>query len=219
MSSARSSSRWPVCTHSAVAAQLVAVVEAFLLCQREAFPPHVEVTQPRVDLAIVYPAWKTRKKMMLGGIVVDLQVALHWFSPAVLSLRSYFWWLLLVHLNLEAGYCKHFILNKPFRYGNAVSAPEGDFQARALFLNRSKVSRHLFLAPNLGQVPCGRTHRHRTSSPLVPCNVLSPQWNSTAHKYARLRPPEPPARPVSPAPGLLEPLRGLLHGVECVIRS
>lgn len=45
-----------VSTHPAVAAQLVAVVEAFLLCKREAFPPLVEVAQPRVDLVVVYSA-------------------------------------------------------------------------------------------------------------------------------------------------------------------
>lgn len=43
-------------THPAVAAQLVAMVEAFLLGQREALPPLVEVAQPRVDPALVHSA-------------------------------------------------------------------------------------------------------------------------------------------------------------------
>lgn len=50
-----------VSTHPAVAAQLVAMVEAFLLRQREALPPLVEVAQPRVDLVVVYSAWKTKE--------------------------------------------------------------------------------------------------------------------------------------------------------------
>lgn len=50
-----------VSTHPAVAAQLVAMVEAFLLRKREALPPLVEVAQPRVDLVVVYSAWKTRE--------------------------------------------------------------------------------------------------------------------------------------------------------------
>lgn len=41
-------------THPAVAAQLVAMVEAFLLGQREALPPLVEVAQPGVDLVIIH---------------------------------------------------------------------------------------------------------------------------------------------------------------------
>lgn len=41
-------------THPAVAAQLVAVVEAFLLGQREALPSLVEVAQPCVDLVIIH---------------------------------------------------------------------------------------------------------------------------------------------------------------------
>lgn len=45
-----------VSTHPAVAAQLVAMVEAFLLGQREALPPLVEVAQPCVDLVIVHSA-------------------------------------------------------------------------------------------------------------------------------------------------------------------
>lgn len=43
----------PVDTHPAVAAQLVAMVDAFLLRQREALPPLVQVAQPRVNLAVV----------------------------------------------------------------------------------------------------------------------------------------------------------------------
>lgn len=46
-----------VSTHPAVAAQLVAVVDAFLLGQRETLPPLVEVAQPRVDLAVVHSTW------------------------------------------------------------------------------------------------------------------------------------------------------------------
>lgn len=41
-------------THPAVTAQLVAMVEAFLLGQREALPPLVEVAQPGVDLVIIH---------------------------------------------------------------------------------------------------------------------------------------------------------------------
>lgn len=46
-----------VFTHPAVAAQLVAVVEALLLRQRQPFPPLVEVAQPRVNLVVVHPTW------------------------------------------------------------------------------------------------------------------------------------------------------------------
>lgn len=41
-------------THPAVAAQLVAVVEAFLLGQREPLPSLIEVAQPCVDLVIIH---------------------------------------------------------------------------------------------------------------------------------------------------------------------
>lgn len=41
-------------THPAIAAQLVAMVEAFLLGQRESFPPLVEVAQPCVHLIIIH---------------------------------------------------------------------------------------------------------------------------------------------------------------------
>jgi len=54
-------------THPAVAAQLVAVVDALLLGQREALPPLVEVAQARVDLAIVHPTCSREKK---GGVSV-----------------------------------------------------------------------------------------------------------------------------------------------------
>lgn len=47
------------------------MVEAFLLRQREALPPLVEVAQPRVDLVVVYSAWNTKE-----GNAVDFQVAL-----------------------------------------------------------------------------------------------------------------------------------------------
>lgn len=46
----------PVATHPAVAAQLVAVVEALLLGQGEALPPLVEVAQSGVDLALIHAA-------------------------------------------------------------------------------------------------------------------------------------------------------------------
>ena len=45
-----------VATHPAVAAQLVAVVDALLLGQREALPWLVEITQPGVDLAVKHAA-------------------------------------------------------------------------------------------------------------------------------------------------------------------
>lgn len=45
-----------VATHPAVAAQLVAVVDALLLGQREALPWLVEITQPGVDLAVEHAA-------------------------------------------------------------------------------------------------------------------------------------------------------------------
>ena len=53
----------PVCTHPAVAAQLVAMVDAFLLGQWEALPPLVEVAQTRVDLAIVHSTWGRKEWM------------------------------------------------------------------------------------------------------------------------------------------------------------
>lgn len=50
-----------VATHPAVAAQLVAMVEALLLREREALPPLVDVAQPRVDLVVVDSAWKSKE--------------------------------------------------------------------------------------------------------------------------------------------------------------
>lgn len=54
-------------THPAVAAQLVAVVDALLLGQREVLPPLVEVAQARVDLAIVHPTCSREKKGGAGS--------------------------------------------------------------------------------------------------------------------------------------------------------
>lgn len=43
-----------VCTHPAVAAQLVTMVHSFFLSEGQAFPPLIEVTEPRVNLAVVH---------------------------------------------------------------------------------------------------------------------------------------------------------------------
>lgn len=70
----------------AVAAQLVAVVNALLLSQRQSLPPLVEVTQPSVDLSIVHPSCdeililvdvKLDSTQTLGGVCVNVLHVLH----------------------------------------------------------------------------------------------------------------------------------------------
>lgn len=49
-------------THPASAAQLVAMVDALLLCQREPLPPLIQVAQSCVDFAIIHTTWKKEGK-------------------------------------------------------------------------------------------------------------------------------------------------------------
>lgn len=76
----------------AVAAQLVAMVDALLLCQREALPPLVHVAQPRVNLAIVDSSCyqvlvlvdvKLHTTQTLRGICVNVLHMLDFFKSFV----------------------------------------------------------------------------------------------------------------------------------------
>lgn len=76
----------------AVAAQLVAVVDALLLGQREALPWLVEITQPGVDLAVEHAACdqvlvlvdvELDSTQTLRGICVDVLNVLHFVESFV----------------------------------------------------------------------------------------------------------------------------------------
>lgn len=76
----------------AVAAQLVAMVDAFLLRQREALPPLVQVAQPRVNLAVVdsscdqvlvFVDVKLHTAQTLRGVCVNVLHMLDFFKSFV----------------------------------------------------------------------------------------------------------------------------------------
>lgn len=56
-----------VSTHPAVAAQLVSMIDALLLSQREAFPLLVEVAQTGVDLPVVHsPLGRKQRRLEMS---------------------------------------------------------------------------------------------------------------------------------------------------------
>lgn len=150
------------------------MVEAFLLRKREALPPLVDVAQPRVDLVVVHPAWKSKE-----GNGVEFQVApVLKFSRKVSGrgLRSRI--ILQITLLAHLGHPTRLISSAPTQYGTQITKSNhagvpGQAQHRKARLKldflRGQRSTDLYFSSSLGRRTGARwqpasTHGHHAAA-------------------------------------------------------